>query len=295
MGFVIVYLLALAISNVLSSMVNNRNRCLFVNDLFSRGHKINKGIYEQVMNKYKSKVKIGILDYIPVVCVFKSIISYDNMLKKVEKDPAFVSNLVAIDLKDAGFIFSMFPHLLGHYVKSCDLSLHDLIEKTSAILALFDETEILNEMVDFGDSDEDELNINEDGSLSQGVIDEMTFANKTFEQIELKKKFYLLSESYTLSEVYRINESPIFVSNPNGTNIAFINATREEVNEFSKKGYVVKPDINSSYRIVSFKPFDKDKLRKSLLEIEYFKNSVNEIIVEDTLAAKKEKNRKRTL
>lgn len=290
MGYAIIYVLALVISKCVSSAINNKNHCIFINDIFNQGHKINKSIYDEIMNKYKSREKVGILDFIPGICVIKSVISYNNILKKIKNDPAFVSNLVKIDLVDAMFIRSTFSHLQD----SRDLSLHELIERAFAILVLFDKTEAANGFTDFGDSEEKELNINEDGSLSKDVVDKMVYANKTFEQTASKKNFYMLPDTYTLSEVYRIDESPIFVSNPNGTNIAFINATSEEVNEFSKKGYIVKPNINSVYHIISFQPFDKVKLRKSLLEIEYFKNPIDQIIDGDTLEDNK-KEKKRTL
>lgn len=290
MGYIFLYLFSLALSKAVSAFMNNREKCFFVNNIFNEGHKINHDYLDEIMDKYKKKANV--ISFIPVLCIFQSRIRSTKLFAKVRKDPAFVSNLVETDLSDREFVEKKVPDFLWKYDKMSEVNLHELVERTLAIMAIFDITSTVTNSIDFGVREDDELNINEDGSLSKDVIDKMVLAQKTYEQEELNKKFYMLTDSYTLSEVYKIDENPIFVSKDNVIKLAFINATVEEVKEFSKKGFIVKPSLDCEYHVISFKPFDKNKLRKSLLEIEYFKNSIDQVLdMEEEKSSKKEKRK----
>lgn len=212
MGYVLLYLVALAGSKFASVLVNETFKSRFIVELFHSGQKINQTCFEKIEEKYRKQIKTNIIDAIPLLCIIQNRIRMGQIIKTIKKDPAFISNLVDVTEADERFIFTFFPDrsLEGFNVKK--LSTLELFNEVAAIMAIFDRTEQVCDVdLDFGTLDQEELNINSDGRLSKDVVDKMKSAEREYKKTDLNKNFYMLTDPYTLSEVFHIDENAIFV------------------------------------------------------------------------------------
>lgn len=257
----------------------------FYSEIYDEGYKINNEIQGKIMKKYK--VKTNILDFIPGLNVVKLYFCLRKSLNKVRKDPAFINNLEPLSDIDKMVIGD------GE-----NLSFVGRFNRSATIIGLASDVKIRYDDVDLGTYTDEDLKIN-DGFLSDDVLSKMSSMDKVRknnEGKEAEQSFYNLSGEYTMSDVFRIDENAIFIKTPDNANVAIVNATKEEINEFLKKSLVVKPNLNTKYHIISIKPFDKNKVRRALVEMEYFNNPIDTVIDMDTLSGEeKGKERKRTL
>lgn len=281
---VVYYVLALIVSFVLEFGVSGNVLYHFFVELFDDGYKINTEFFNKMRDKHQKKANIIYL--VPGINAIALYFRLKRLYNRVKNDPAFINNLQEVTDRD------MF--VVGY--KDENMTFLEKVHRFIRISGLFNETKVKHDCLDLGTLDQDELNINPDGLLSKDVVDKMKLADKEYKQDESNTHFYMLTDPYTLSEVYHIDENPIFVQKDEVLGLAFVNATEDQVREFVKKGMIVKPNMNREYHIISLKPFDKTKLRKSLLEIEYFKNPIDQIIDSDEYSYQEDNNeKKRTL
>lgn len=277
-GGIFLYIVLYIVSAFGVIAVTGKELFKFIKRTFRSGNKINFEYIGKIMKKYKSKGNI--IDLIPGLNILQMDIRARRMFKKVENDLAFVNNLFPLTEYEKSLVENIGKEDNNIFIK--------LIKYYCSIYAIFKDVKVRYDGTDLGamTKDGDELNINEDGRLSDAVLFKMKEANSPLKQNNVEKTFYALHDDYSLSEVYRIDENPLFIKS-NNNNYAIIDASEEEVYSFFSKGLIVKPDINVKYYVISFKPFDKTKLRKSLLEIEYFKS--DDII--DVDCSREEKSR----
>lgn len=194
MVYVILYIIALAISKGVAATINLKREGLFANDLYDGGYKINKDFYRGLINKHKSEEKIDILDFIPILCTIKSKNNFEDVLKRVENDPAFQANLVNVEEDDHGFMYILYPHVSFPTDRASDLGFLDLMQRYSAILSIFHTTKAVTDTIDFDNNMEDELNINENDSLRQEINSNIDLTSETIEQTELDSDYDALGE-----------------------------------------------------------------------------------------------------
>lgn len=223
-------------------------------------------------NIFKYIAGLSVID-----CIFRTRKVYDEVLK----DPLFINNLY--ELKNP------YGNMSSHHIKYDDIGSE--LEKSISVLFTLAPVRCSKELI--GNPSNEELNKNENGYISDDVLMVMQEAEeKTVLKKDAKRlnphPFYMLTYDYSLSEVYKFSENPIF-GTIDGKNIAIIDATEEEVLDVIDRIFITSADFRKKYNIVSLKKFNKDQLRKALLEIEYAK--MDEILDLDI----EEKNKERKI
>lgn len=258
----------------------------FHNKLFDEGYKINNKYHNKLM-KAKYKIKPNIIDFVPGLNVIQLFFKLNNMLKKMRKDPAFINNLDRVTELDKLYVDS--------FEKENNKSLFMRNMKRGVIIiGLSNDANVRYEGVNLGSYTAEELKEN-DGMLSDEVLEKMESLDeviKNNEGRETEQAFYVLPGEYTMSNVFRIDEDATFIKTHEDTNVAIIGATKNEINEFLRRSLIVKPQLDKTYRVISIKPFDKDLVRRALVEMEYFNNPIDLEIDEGTL---RDEVKKRTL
>lgn len=277
--YVMLYLLSLVIEfGIVAKKVFG-----MVNQLFDEGYMINSKYLKELLNKYK--VKGNILDFIPGLNVLQFYFKFTRNMKKLRKDPALINNLQKVSTIDKSSIDDV-------YEDKDRRSLKEKIERAICIITLSENIEVRYEGIDLGTYTDEELKEN-NGFLSDEVLETISSIDEVHKNNEgkaIEQSFYVLPGEYSMSNVFRIDDGATFIKTFNGTNVAIVNATDDEVNEFLKKSLIVKPKFDVEYHIISIKPFDKNKVRKSLLEMEYAKMPIEGEMIEI-----KESEKKRTL
>ncbi len=263
------YVLALIGSFCLEFGIATKSLYDLINELYDHGYKLNMDYFNKLQSKHRKKAHV--LYLVPGLNAFLLYFRLKKQINNIKRDPAFINNLQDLTLLDKEVVESE---------EKDDMTLIDKLKKFILIVGVFKETKVRFSGLDLGVYSDEEL---EDGSiLSDVILEKMETVDEVHKNNEGKlceQSFYTLSGEYSLSEVYRIDDEAIFIKTPQNTLVAIVNATDEEVKEFFRKSLIVKPRLDTKYHVVSIKPFDKTKLRKGLLEIEYFKNPIDEEII----------------
>lgn len=281
------YIILLILSYVVEFGITFKMITDFYNELFDEGYKINSDYYNKISKKYKPKANI--LDFVPGLFNIQHYFKIKRNFKKIRKDPAFINNLVELSIFDKAMMAT-------YYENNGKLSVLENIKRGLIVIGLCKDVKVRYDGDDLGTITDEELKMC-DGFLSDEIIDKI---NKT-EEVKKKNEgkaseqsFYTLSGEYNMSDVFRIDENAIFIKTPENSYVAIVNATKEEANAFLSKSLIVKPKLGINYHIISIKPFDKNIVRRALVEMEYFKSSNNVVIDGDTLRPEGEE-KKRTL
>lgn len=281
------YIILLILSYVVEFGITFKMITDFYNELFDEGYKINSDYYNKISKKYKPKANI--LDFVPGLFNIQHYFKIKRNFKKIRKDPAFINNLVELSIFDKAMMAT-------YYENNGKLSVIENIKRGLIVIGLCKDVNVRYDGDDLGTITDEELKMC-DGFLSDEIIDKI---NKT-EEVKKKNEgkaseqsFYTLSGEYNMSDVFRIDENAIFIKTPENSYVAIVNATNEEANAFLSKSLIVKPKLGINYHIISIKPFDKNIVRRALVEMEYFKSSNNVVIDGDTLRPEGEE-KKRTL
>lgn len=258
----------------------------FYNELFDDGYKVNNKYQEKIM-KEKYKVKPNIFDLIPGLNIMHIYFSLRKNLKKLRQDPAFINNLEKVTDRDRELV----EEVISKFEKN---SVIKSIKRGAAIILMSDYVDVRYEGTDLGSYTKDDLKDN-DGILSDYVLEKMEIIDDVFKSNEGKvteKSFYNLSGKYSMSDVFKFDEDATFIRTHENADVAIVGANEEEIREFLSKSLIVKPRFDASYHIISLKPFDKNLVRRALVEMEYFKEPFASEIIDEQYG---EEEKKRTL
>lgn len=258
------YLLLLLVSYICELGLSLKLVVDFYNDLFDEGYKINGECYNKIADA-KYKVKVSIWDLVPGVNIIRLYFKLNKSLKDMRNDPVFINNLDRITEFDKS-------RLEEAIKKDYKLPFINNIVRGSFIMNLCDTAKVRYDGEDLGTYTSEELKEN-DGVLSDEVLAKMKAIDnvtKNNEGKEDEQSFYILPGEYNMSDVFRIDANAKFIKTPENLDVAIVGANASEVNEFLKKSLIVKPDFNAIYHIISIKPFDKNLVRRALVEREYF-------------------------
>lgn len=241
----------------------------FYTDLINSDYKINFNYFTKLLKEEHKTILDYIIAFIPGINAIFNYFKIKHALKKLKTKPEFIINLEPINPVD--------KMLLN--VKSRDNKIMQMMNRLVTYSAISDDIEPKEEKIDFNISKKE---LKKYGiETTKNVISKVSSLNEEHNDtniVDQNKSFYTLPGEYSLSNVYKIDENPIFINTNKGTHIAVVNATEEDINNLASNLRLEKPLLDIMYHIVSLKNFDKDLIREALFEMEYSKSTSTDVI-----------------
>lgn len=270
---IFLYIFWLLVSFVVEFGVGTLLTEKFLTSIFDEGYKIDYKFFTSMLKKDYEKNNLfnKIIGLIPGLNIIQAYILIQRRFKKIKKDPKFIANLVSLSLSDKLLIDEI----------NDSRCISAIIKRLGVGFAICDDVSIPNENME---SELYPITKKEIKSYSLPVIKETidTLVNINEEKIEERTpespSLYVLPGEYNLSSVFKFDDNATFIKTNTGTKIAVLNAELDEVHNFMRKSIVIQPSLEDNYHIVSLKPFDKEKTRATLLEIENIKETRNKVI-----------------
>lgn len=283
-GFILLFFLSLGLELGVAVRVLDEFGC----ELIEKGYKVNFDLVKVMIAKKPPKTIGYILLLFPGINIIQVYAYLKLRINAIKTDPLFIRNMEPLSLRDKLMIQDLENEEKDFLFRA---------KRFYNYVSMSEDAQVKDDEIDIGNYTKKEMK-NNDILITKEVIEKMINLDNvqdTDEKAGYESSFYTLPGNYSLSDVLKLDENPIFIKTGTNTDVAIINATKEEVEDFASKSYIVKPTLQSRYHIVSIKPFDKDVVRKALFEIE-FQNMLSKSVIEAPYFEVKDvEEKKRTL